>query len=241
MNRTIIFLIFLQFIIWGCGEQGTNIVLETETFKEWTTGTFIDERDNQTYKWFTIGSQTWMQENLNYIPSDTSVARRSTCYDYRGPGFVHLPNTNCKISDSPDEDGTTKHGRLYGWETAMQLEASYLSEPVSFSVPMQGICPAGWHIPNVVEWDTLNSLMAENEDTVRNPNGFAALNSGRYAENGAFLEANSKNYWWTAESNHLSYKIGYKYDKYSWDSGWFKKNTAMTKELYSVRCIKDSQ
>ena len=55
----------------------------------------MDSRDGQIYKTVTIGSQTWMSENLNYEMAN------STCYD----GFV----SNCY-----------KKGRLYAWKAALE-------------------------------------------------------------------------------------------------------------------------
>ena len=74
-------------------------------------GTLTDERDGQTYKTVTIGTQIWMAENLNYaytgVPykytyKDSSYTSDSTswCYD-------NVP-ANC-----------AKYGRLYTWAAAM--------------------------------------------------------------------------------------------------------------------------
>ena len=51
-------------------------------------GSITDDRDNQTYKIVTIGSQTWMAQNLNY------EAENSFCY-------------------KDDPANCTKYGRLY--------------------------------------------------------------------------------------------------------------------------------
>jgi len=72
-----------------------NNVTVTAAF--WDYGTFTDNRDSKTYKTTTIGSHTWMAENLNY-----STLSDSWC-----------------LSNKPDN--CDKYGRLYDWNTAMTV------------------------------------------------------------------------------------------------------------------------
>ena len=102
------------------------------------TGTMTDERDGQTYKIVTIGSQTWMAQNLNYEVDN------STCYD-------------------DDASNCAEYGRMYLWSAAMDSvgewstngkDCGYETE-CSPTYPVRGVCPAGWHLPTVVEFETL--------------------------------------------------------------------------------------
>jgi len=51
-------IIFISFFLLSCGGYKGN------------SGTFIDKRDNQTYKWVRLGDQIWMAQNLNFEPED---------------------------------------------------------------------------------------------------------------------------------------------------------------------------
>ncbi len=87
---------------------------------------FVDARDGQVYKAACIGKQIWMAQNLNYN------APGSVCYQD--------DPKNCAI-----------FGKLYPWNVAMNGAASDSSNPGK----VQGVCPKGWHIPSLSEWNQL--------------------------------------------------------------------------------------
>jgi len=98
-----------------------------------TKTTFVDSRDNTTYMKVTIGTQTWMAENLNYdVPDNTT----DVCYENK--------SANCAT-----------YGRLYNWSTAMAGSASSNAVPSG----IRGICPSGWHIPSDAEWTILENAV----------------------------------------------------------------------------------
>lgn len=140
----------------------------------------IDERDQQIYLSVKIGNQIWMAQNLNYATS------RSRWYN-----------------DS--RDSGLKKGSLYRWVDLMQLddtcEGKYCMDKVSKR--HQGICPTGWRVPSVDDWDTLiggigDSLVAFTKLASQNgwtdfwgnnpwggtdEYGFRLLPAGQYSEN----------------------------------------------------------
>lgn len=104
---------------------------------------FSDTRDGKSYRYTTIGDQTWMAENLAYLPeihstSDSSgILARYYVYDYNGNDL---------------EEART--------------ETSYLTTGVLYNfIAAQEACPAGWHLPGKSEWDELlNYLDSEHQD-----------------------------------------------------------------------------
>lgn len=108
------------------------------------TGFLIDNRDGKIYKTVTIGSQTWMAENLNF----------------------ETANSYC--IDDGDPSSCAKYGRFYTWGNAMDSAGVYSlngkgcgmrSSVCSPSYPVRGICPKGWHLPDTTEWKPLYKVI----------------------------------------------------------------------------------
>jgi len=146
------------------------------------TGSFTDARDNNVYKTVTIGSQTWMAENLRYEVQD------SWFYN----------NDSAKYA---------VYGRLYTWGSFMM--GSYSSSAVPSGV--RGVCPKGWHVPSDAEWTILLDYLGgasvagytmktdtgwANDGNGSNASGFTAHPSGNY--NGSFNALGNNAYFWSS-------------------------------------------
>jgi uncharacterized protein (TIGR02145 family) len=105
-----------------------------------------DTRDGQVYDTVLIGDQCWMKRNMNVgtrIDSPTPPSNNPTIEKY--------------CFDDLDANCTTPHpnqpdGGMYSWNEAMQY---------STTEGVQGVCPAGWHIPTDTEWHTLESHLTD--------------------------------------------------------------------------------
>jgi len=94
----------------------------------------ITDDDGNIYSTDLIGSQCWMSENLNVgnrIDGSEEMADNNIIEKYC---YENLEN-NCVV-----------FGGLYQWDEIMQYETIQ---------GLQGICPAGWHIPADEEWKQL--------------------------------------------------------------------------------------
>jgi uncharacterized protein (TIGR02145 family) len=153
-------------------------------------GSFTDSRDGQTYRTVTIGTQTWMAENLNWAGVGGDL------------GWCSGNNaSNCDL-----------YGRLYDWSTVMGLPSSCNSRSCASQVqsPHQGICPSGWHVPSDAEWTTLVNFVGSSTAGTQlkamppywngsDTHGFSALPGGsRYTGGAAFWDVGSGGAWWSA-------------------------------------------
>lgn len=124
---------------------------KVDTIRIIAYGQIVDSRDNQTYKYIKIGTQTWMAENLKFA-IDSSWWK----------------------SNSPDSG--TKYGRIYSWASAMGFNDSCnnrTSSCQSLVEPLhQGVCLSGYHIPSPDEWSELVRFV---ELDLRVGSGFAGF------------------------------------------------------------------
>lgn len=102
----------------------------------------LNDVDNNVYHTITIGSQTWMAENLKTTKyrdgSAISLVRDSLKWlKMSTPGYCWYRNDSVKYKES--------YGALYNW----------------YAVGTEKICPAGWHVPDDQEWATLIQYMGQ--------------------------------------------------------------------------------
>ncbi|MGL1934599.1 MAG: hypothetical protein OCD01_06245 [Fibrobacterales bacterium] len=198
----------LPYNIMRSGASYKDIVNAQFTDLSSLTGTFIDGRDNATYKTIKIGTQTWMADNLNY--SGPTIEHEKTftighCYGSTDPKVT----TNCDT-----------YGRLYNWAEAMELTNQYLDDNYITTDNRNGICPEDWHLPTASEYETLeqyatnyfgdtatNSIITAslkstsslwNNQPGSDLFGFGALPGGMQTTNGTSAELNVTAYHWSA-------------------------------------------
>lgn len=100
---------------------------------------YVSDMDGNIYNTVKIGNQCWMKENL-----------RTTLFADGTEIMPYGSNSNY-LYMSPRVQGYTpnRFGLYYSIETATK------GAPEQHSEPVQGVCPQGWHLPSVAEWQTL--------------------------------------------------------------------------------------
>jgi uncharacterized protein (TIGR02145 family) len=212
-------------------ESSSSVTITDGSEYDADNNTLKDLRDSTVYKTVTIGSQTWMAENLNYETANSYCYNDSTEY-------------------------CTKYGRLYIWAAAMDSVGTWstngkgcgYNKTCSPTYPVRGICPEGWHLPTKAEFETLftavggqstaGKVLKSTSGWNSSGNGtdayaFSALPAGnRYSGEGDYA------YFWssTEYASDIAYYMGLGYGgraelghSYKYD-GW-----------YSVRCLKDDE
>lgn len=203
-----------------------------------TYGTMTDQ-DGNIYKTVTIGTQTWMAENL-----------RTTKYN-DGSAIDHVTDNEewtdlttgayCNYNNTTDAVQIATYGRLYNWH----------------AVDLNKLAPAGWHMPSAAEWTTLANYLGGSEiaggklkenginhwktynEGATNETGFTALPGGARSHTGGFISFEERGMWWSATYDVLNFAFSrYLYNnnddfiQASYDSSYLTSG-------FSVRLIKD--
>jgi len=138
---------------------------------------FTDSRDGHKYKYVTIGTQTWMAENLAYIPHvNPKMKGENGIWVYEYDGW------NVEAAKATKNFET--YGCLYDWPSAMGFDSTWLDKTwTGDPVNHQGICPQGWHLPTDDEWKVLEKFLGMPDAPL---NDIKYLRSGK-SEYGATL------------------------------------------------------
>jgi len=132
--------VFAVLFYTACDDNGVKVITPE-------VRTFTDNRDGKTYKEVTIGEQRWMAENLRY-EAEGSVCSNDLNY-FGLMDSSHLAQ-RCE-----------EYGRLYNWTTVMNGASSTNAVPSG----VEGVCPAGWHVPSDAEWTELTDFIGLNAGT----------------------------------------------------------------------------
>jgi uncharacterized protein (TIGR02145 family) len=206
----------------------------TANFKADETNGTITDQDGNVYRTVTIGTQTWMAENLRTTKYNDGTAIPNVTENQEWGSLTE--GAYCNYDNTTDTDFIVTYGRLYNWH----------------AINTGKLAPEGWHIPTSREWTTLTSYLDESlavfklkESGTRNwpgPNlgatnesGFTALPGGHRNSAGNFIGKGAIGYWWTA-TRSLSDASSKQIQSSSFVvAGWF-----LPWEVgFSVRCIMD--
>jgi uncharacterized protein (TIGR02145 family) len=197
--------------------------------------TTVTDIDGNIYNYVTIGTQTWMSENLKVTKYNNGDLIGTT-------SSTSIPNdvsSKYQWAYKEIEDSVATYGRLYTWYAATDA---------------RGVCPTGWHLPSDAEWTTLTDYLggesvaggklkkagtthwnSPNEGAT-NETGFTALPSGYRDYNGSFYDILFYGNWWSSTESGTSsawYRdMGCSYSNVS-------RYLGSKKYGFSVRCLRD--
>jgi uncharacterized protein (TIGR02145 family) len=110
-----------------------------------------EDPDSNNYAVVKIGYQTWMAENLAWLPKVTPSSKGSdSLMRYYVYGYEDSLVTNAKNTTH-----YKKYGVLYNFPAAMNKEGKWNA----FTEKWRGACPEGWHIPGDEEWKILEKYL----------------------------------------------------------------------------------
>ncbi len=194
----------------------------------------VKDFDGNFYPTIIIGKQIWIAENLKttklndgtVIPLATDDKKWS---ELKVSGYCWYNN------DITNKD---VYGALYNW----------------YSVNTKKLCPKGWHVPNITEWNDLLAYLGDinfaadklkeagsdhwvGNVTATNESDFTALPGGMRQGDGSFpIFGSSYAVWWSStEFDAIT----------SWNRGMINSSRKVYKghenkrNGFSVRCIKD--
>lgn len=192
----------------------------------------VTDIDGNVYHTVTVGSQTWMVENLKVTHYLNGYPIEAVNDENSWSKIIYGAYCNYNFNDS----NSAIYGRLYNWAA---VKTSLLT-------------PLGWHIPTHTEWETLVDYLGGEEvagiglkeagsvhwsdypsTQGNNASGFAALPGGQCMP---FHEMSTIAVFWSSTdyNEQMAWNISMRYNSIKAPINTYFKTAG-----FSVRCIKD--
>ena len=225
------------------------LIVSCHSVNEPVFGGTVTDVDGNVYHTVTIGTQTWMIENLKTTRLNDSTA--IPLVTDSAAWANQIASGYCWYNNNDTIAKANNYGALYNW----------------YSVYTAKLAPKGWHIPTADEWaileknvtdyyylsgslakvlaatthwtsttssSTIGSNLAKN-----NSSGFTALPGGyRLSPTSAFKMINLQGAWWSSSqyNDSTAWNLALTYNQTTVDRSY-----KSIKSGYSVRCIKDTR
>jgi uncharacterized protein (TIGR02145 family) len=195
----------------------------------------VSDIDGNTYKTITIGTQTWMAENLR-VGSYKDGTAIPLVTDNTAWGNLTTPGYCWYNNDEAIYKAT--YGALYNW----------------YTVNTGTLCPTGWHVPTDDEWTTLTAYLG-GESTAggklketgtahwispntgaTNETGFTALPGGYRYSTGTYFNIGIYGTFWSS-TGYSATDAWFRYMLYS--NSIVKRDSDNKDYGFSVRCLRD--
>jgi uncharacterized protein (TIGR02145 family) len=230
----------------SCVSGAVSLTQATSACPPYCGTPVTDSRDGKIYNTVMIGTQCWMAKNMNigtmtdanFDQSNNQIIEKY-CYD--------MNEANCNV-----------YGGIYQWGETVQYYNGASNTTLWNPAPtgnVQGICPAGWHVPTNGEWTTLVNYLGgasiaggalkeagyshwHSPNTgATNSSGFTALPGGNsYCCVGSYIYLTYWACFYTA--TQYNYNSVYSADIYDQDT-FVQTNIYWGSRGRSVRCVKD--
>ena len=201
----------------------------------------IFDVDGNSYRIISIGSQTWMAENLR-------VSR------YRNGNIIPI------LANNTDWSSAITGARCWNLNDSLTYEVPYGNLYNWYSVmDNRGICPDGWHLPSENEWKILidylggfntapkklliGSTFGKANKITENESGFSSIMGGLRLEDGGFTDFGNWSLMWSSSGNSTNVYARYIILGYVSENsqiisvGSF--NSTNKSVGTSIRCLKD--
>ena len=213
------------------------VILFTNSCEKDEESDNVTDKDGNVYKTVTIGTQTWLAENLK-----TTRYQNGDLIGTTTPATLNITSESLpgyQWSYGGLESNADTYGRLYTWYAATDS---------------RNICPAGWHVPTDAEWTTLITFLggeiraggklketanthwqSPNTDATDEMN-YTALPGGYRNQNGEFSGTGNYGYWWSSTENSM---ISAWNRSMSYGGSNVSRNASYDRNGLSVRCVKN--
>jgi uncharacterized protein (TIGR02145 family) len=204
----------------------------------------VKDIDNNRYEIVTIGTQTWMAENLKTTRYNDGtfilLITNGTAWETAG---ANTSPAYCWYNAPNETKNLIAYGALYNWYAIDTL-----------SNGNKNLCPVGWHVPTTFEWNTLTIYLGGSEFAggkmkeagfahwlspntgATNQSGFAGLPGGLRGSNSAFGFIGRQGFWLSSPENNTTNAGGRVLRE---DYGFVNFINSNRGDGFSVRCLRD--